>query len=191
MHESRSFEENPIKPIEWRSMVSLVTRLSEKSAEAYVERYSDTILRLSLTYLGGTADAEDVCQDVLIKLITQAPAFEDAEHEKAWVLRVAINRCKDILKSARHRATIPLDDSIAHPIAQSAENEALAKNSDILSSIRQLTVDQRECVFLYYYEDMKIDEIAEVVGKTPTAVAKHLSRARQSLREMLGRNQND
>ena len=165
--------------------------LAETDAETYVERYSDMILRLSLTYLGGSADAEDICQDVLIKLMTQAPKFADVEHEKAWVLRTAINRCKDVLKSARYRTSVPLDDTVPHPATQSAAAEALSHNDDMLAAISRLTEDQRECVFLFYYEDLKIDDIAKIMGKSPNAVAKHLSRARQTLREMLGRSQND
>lgn len=165
--------------------------LARANVEQYVERYSDMILRLSLTYLGNHADAEDICQDVLIKLMTQAPAFSDAEHEKAWILRTTINCCKDVLKSARRRTSVPLDETISHPTTQSAEAEALSKESDVLAAIRSLTEDQRECVFLYYYEDLKIEEIANIVGKSPSAVAKHLSRAREALRTTLERNHHD
>ena len=69
-------------------------------ARELVDRYADTILRLSYTYLKNTHDAQDICQDVLVKLLTEPRTFESPDHERAWVLRVTANACKDLLKSA-------------------------------------------------------------------------------------------
>ena len=77
---------------------------AKKQAVRLVNDYADLILRLSYTYLGSTADAEDVCQEVLLRLLGRAEAFEGPEHERAWVVRVTANRCKDLL---RRRAARP------------------------------------------------------------------------------------
>lgn len=88
-------------------------------AERLVADYSDLILRLSYTYLGSKQDAEDICQNVLLKLITSQPTFSSKEHEKAWVIRVTANACKDLLKSAAWQRTVGLegfDDSGLEPM---------------------------------------------------------------------------
>lgn len=73
--------------------------------ERLVRLYSDSILRLSYSYLRSTHDAEDICQDVLLKLLTARPSFASDEHERAWVIRTTANACKDQLRAARRKDT--------------------------------------------------------------------------------------
>ena len=68
-------------------------------AQRLVDTYSDLILRLSYTYLGSTADAQDICQTVFLKLLQATRGFDSQEHERAWIIRTAVNLCKDHLKS--------------------------------------------------------------------------------------------
>lgn len=77
----------------------------EAEANRLVETYADTILRVSYTYLHSTQDAEDICQDVLLKALNRAERFESAEHERAWIIRVAINAAKDLLRRQSGRTT--------------------------------------------------------------------------------------
>ena len=74
--------------------------MDEREARRLVESYADMILRISTNYLKSTCEAEDVCQTIFLKFMTSAPEFESPEHEKAWVIRTAINVCKNELKSA-------------------------------------------------------------------------------------------
>lgn len=145
------------------------------------------IVRLGFTYLGSRADAEDVCQDVLIKLMLNAPEFSDTEHEKAWVLRTAINQCKDVLKSARRRTSVPLDADVADLGVASAEDEVLAGHSEVLQAVQRLPLEQRDAIYLHYYEDLKIKEIAKITHRSVAAVTMQLSRGRQAIRQMLER----
>lgn len=161
------------------------TLVKELSAQKYVDEYSDMILRLSYSYLGNTADAEDICQEVLIKFMLNAPVFSDEEHEKAWILRTAINQCKDVLKSSSRTTTVPFDETIAHPRTASAEEELLSEQSDLLALMQSLSPDQRDAVYLYYYEDLSIKEISRITHKSEAAIAKQLSRARDALRSIL------
>lgn len=78
-------------------------------AERIVQTYADLILRLCRTYLNNTQDAEDICQDTFLKLLSGKYTFSSAEHEKAWVIRTASNACKDLLKSPRRSRTCPLE----------------------------------------------------------------------------------
>ena len=82
---------------------------TNQRAERLVNAYADAILRLSYTYLKNTQDAQDICQTVFVKLLAEPREFESAEHERAYVLRMAANACKDLLKSPWRRRTCGLD----------------------------------------------------------------------------------
>ena len=81
----------------------------QQRAEYLAQTYSDAILRLSYTYLKNTSDAQDICQSVFVKLLTQPQEFESAEHERAYILRMAANACKDLLKSPWRKRTCGLE----------------------------------------------------------------------------------
>ena len=151
--------------------------LDAREAERLVNTYSDLILRLSYTYLKSTQDGEDICQTVLLKLLTEDRVFESPEHERAWVVRVAINACKDELRAFRRRA-VPLDAA--------AEAEAPEPpRSEVLDAVMALPENYREAVYLFYYEGYSIDEIAALTGRSGAAVSAHLSRGRKKLKTML------
>lgn len=103
--------------------------MTKADSAEYVERYSDLILRLSFTYLGSSSDAEDIVQDVLIKLMLNAPPLSSPEHEKAWVIRTTANRCKDVLKGAHRKRSVRFDETTPHPTAPSAEDVFMLQQS--------------------------------------------------------------
>lgn len=152
---------------------------AKAQAERLVGTYADTILRLSYTYLHSTADAEDICQTVLLRAMTSAPAFSGPEHERAWIIRITINACKDLLRSAARRTTVALK-AAGEPEAPEESDGTVA------DAVARLPHDQREAVYLHYYEGYRISEIAGLVGASEAAVTKRLSRARTALRHMLG-----
>ena len=88
--------------------------------------YSDLILRLSYTYLKSTDDAQDICQTVFLKVLQKPQAFSSPEHEKAWIIRTAVNLCKDHLKSGWRRATVALDAAEAVPAPAEEEGSLLS-----------------------------------------------------------------
>lgn len=152
---------------------------ARSEAVRLVETYTPLIMRIGYTYLHSKEDAEDLCQETLVKLVRRGEAFADADHEKAWVVRVAINRCKDLLKSASRNRTVALDETCDRP--------ALPEGDDgILEAVAALPETYREPIFLYYCEGYKIAEIARLIGKSESAVAKNLSRGREKLRAALG-----
>lgn len=152
---------------------------AEEQAERLVSLYADMILRLSYTYLGSTADAEDICQTVLLRTMTAAPSFTSAEHERAWIVRTTINACKDLLKSAARRTTVALEAAGDPPAPEPPD-------STVTDAVARLPHDQREAIHLHYYEGYPIAEVARLVGASEAAVTKRLSRARTTLRHMLG-----
>ena len=151
--------------------------LDAAEAERLVNTYSDLILRLSYTYLKSTQDGEDIVQTVLLKLLTGDRAFDSPEHEKAWVIRAAVNACKDELRAYRRRAA-PLEDAEQAPAPE-------PPRSDVLDAVMELPEKYREAIYLFYYEGYSIDEIAALTGRSGAAVSAHLSRGRKKLKTML------
>ena len=149
-----------------------------KTAEKLVETYADTILRLSYSYLRNTQDAQDICQTVLLKLLTGAPEFVSAEHEKAWVLRVTANACKDLLRSPWRKRTCGLE-----VCAQQSAPEP--PDGELLRLVNGLPVRYREVIHLYYYEGYSAQEIGEILGISANTVYTRLARARKKLKGRL------
>lgn len=162
------------------------SRPIEAEANRLVATYADTILRVSYTYLHSTQDAEDICQDVLLKALNRAERFESAEHERAWIIRVTINAAKDLLRRQSGRATVALDD-IAEPVAptRATERELAARAEGILERVMALPLEYREAIYLHYYEGYSIKQIAAIVHASESAVATRLSRGRSKLRPAL------
>lgn len=152
-------------------------------ARRLVDMYADTVLRLCYTYLHSTADAEDLCQNVLIKRLERTEPFESETHEKAWILRCAINECKSELRAAR-RKTVALEEI--------PEAAALAPpSSEVLDAVLRLPEKYRIAIYLFYYEDYSIREIAQITQSSVSAVAARLSRGRKMLKEQLGDDEDD
>ena len=128
--------------------------LDAAEAERLVNTYSDLIPRLSYTYLKSTQDGEDIVQTVLLKLLTGGKAFDSPEHERAWVIRAAINACKDELRAFRRRSA-PLEDAEQAPAPE-------PPRSDVLDAVMDLQEKYSTAIYLYYYEvyyDRLIEDI--------------------------------
>lgn len=152
--------------------------MDPREAERLVETYSDLILRLSYTYLKSAQDGEDICQTVLLKLLTGNETFDSPEHERAWVIRTAINCCKDELRAFRRRS-VPLEE---------AEEKAAPEppRLEVLDAVMALPRKYREAIYLFYYEGYSVEEIGALTGRSGAAVSAHLSRGRKKLKTMLG-----
>ncbi len=156
---------------------------TKQRAVRLVGDYADLILRLSYTYLGSAADAEDVCQEVLLKLLGRAEGFESPEHERAWVVRVTANRCKDLLRRRAARPTVALDEA---PEPSSPEPvDARELPALVLRAVMRLPLEYREAIFLRYYENYSVRDIARACGCSEDAAAARLSRGRAKLKVLL------
>ena len=140
-----------------------------------VEKYSDMVVRIAYQNLKNQADDEDVTQEVFIKLLKQ-PDFNDEEHLKAWLIRVTINQCKDLRKSAWFRKRQPLDEQWK-PRGE--------KQLGILDEIWKLPKDDRNVIYLYYYENYTVPEIARILGKNENTISSRLTRALKKLKTIL------
>lgn len=147
-----------------------------------VHAYKNMIFRLAMVYLKNVQDAEDVTQDVFIKLYKQKKEFRSTEEEKAWLIRVTINASKDVLKSAWLRRTVPIDEDI--PFEQEEQ-------SDLFYAVHRLEPKYRIVMHLYYYEDYSVKEIAKALGIRETAIQTRLYRARKQLEKLLSNDASD
>ena len=149
-------------------------------AAAFVRRYSGMILRLCFTYSLGRADAQDICQNVFLKLLQSDRRFDGEGETRAFIIRVTINECKDVLKSGWRRRSVPLDELIEREVPFLP-----SEDTGVLAAVQRLPVRYREAVYLYYYEGYNAEEIAAMVGAKPAAVRQRLARAREKLRKEL------
>ena len=152
--------------------------MDEFQARRLVNTYADMILRISYQYLKQTYDAEDICQTVFLKYISNNMTFDSIEHEKAWIIRTAINACKDHVKSSWFKRTVTLED--AATIAAPA-----VPNTWLLDAMKELPEKYRISLYLYYYEEYSAREIAEVMGVSESAVGQYLTRGRRKLRTII------
>ena len=158
----------------------------DRDPERLVRAYADLVLRVCYTYLHSTADAEDVCQDTLVKLLLHEEPFRDPGHEHAWVVRVTINACRNLLRHRGAHPEVPLD-AVPEPAATPSpdEDELRRRDNRVLAAVMALPLPQREVVYLHYYEGCPTREVARIVDATDEAVRQRLSRARTRLRDNL------
>ena len=150
--------------------------IQEQDLRRVVEIYSHMLLRVAMTRVPTTADAEDVVQDVFLRLMTHSPRFRDGEHEKAWLLRTTLNRAGDLCRRRRDDACLDAAESVA---AEAPDYGPL------LSAVRSLLQAYSAVIHLYYYEGYSIKEIARLLALPVPTVGTRLARGRERLREML------
>lgn len=148
---------------------------------ALLDKYGNTVMRIAYTYLKNQADAEDVTQDVFMKIIEKNPDFHDANHEKSWIIRTTINLCKNRLNLFWNKNKCSIDD-----IAEAACYDTYtSESSDVLKAVLSLADKYRIVVYMYYYEGYSTPEIAKLLGKADVTVRSTLHRARGMLKEIL------
>ena len=147
----------------------------EALARRLVETYSDQLLRLAYSLLNNVPDAQDVCQEALLKGLDHAGSFESRAHERAWLMRVTVNLCKNLRRSPWRTRTVGLDTVAEQAAFQPEEGGELEE-------VQRLPAKYREVLVLYYYMGYDTNEIAEILGIRTDAVRARMSRARQKLR---------
>jgi len=140
------------------------------------DKYKDTVYRIALNYFGNKYDADDMVQDVLMKLYTSNKQFESNEHIRNWLIRVTINTCKNTLRMPWRRRNVALDELAA------SVSFAHREQSDLFVSVMSLPEKYRTVLYLFYYEDLSVKEISEVLKLKESAVTTRLSRARNQLK---------
>jgi RNA polymerase sigma-70 factor (ECF subfamily) len=142
-----------------------------------LDKHGNRILRLAYSYVHNMEDSEEILQDVLLKLIDQAPAFESAEHEKAWILRVTANLSKNRIEYNKLRDTDELNEEL---VAENREDLSF-----IWEAVKSLPENYREVIHLFYEEGYQTEEIAGILGESGANIRTRLKRAREKLKEIL------
>ena len=155
-----------------------MTTLTRPEAERLVNTYADLILRLSYTYLKNTQDAQDICQTVFLKCVERPRTFASQDHEKAWIIRAAVNSCKDVLKSKWRRSTVPMEAAAPVPAPE-------AEDGSLLAAVDLLPPKYRAVIYLYYYEGYAAKEIGALLGLPTATVNTQLARGREKLKNLL------
>ena len=119
---------------------------SDRFLEQAMEQWGDAVLRLALSQMRSRADAEDVFQDVFLRLLKDQTSFTSDEHLKAWLLRTTLNRCHDLQRKGRHRAAEPL--TACEPSEEDAALVALL-GSEVWEAVGALPADLRACIHLF------------------------------------------
>lgn len=146
-------------------------------AERLLDAHGDSILRLAYAYLHNRSDAEDILQETMIRYLQAAPKLTDAEHEKAWLLRVAANLSKNRIRYNRVRCTDELNEELA-----AEQREDL---SYVWQAVKMLPPNYREVIHLFHHEGLSTAQIAQVLGRKEATVRSDLRRGRLKLRELL------
>ena len=180
------------------------TGADDRELQLKIDAYSDMLFKLSFLRLQNAQDAEDVVQEVFYQYLKNPPAFQSPEHEKAWFLKVALNGCRKVWRSAwkRHQAPWPAEAGDAGGQAdalgrketadrqagiQEPEESLLRReqNRRLLQAVLALPEKYRDVIHLFYYEELSVKEIARVMGRRESTVTSQLTRGRQLLRKSL------
>ena len=148
-----------------------------QQAEALLDRHGESILRLAYSYLHTQSDAEDILQDTLIQYLRTSPTLESPAHEKAWLLRVAGNLSKNLLRAQGYRQADQLEETLV-----TQEREDL---SYVWDAVKALPVPYRETIHLFYYEGYSTAQIAQILDQKESTVRSRLKRGREKLRPLL------
>ena len=150
-------------------------KIGTEKAEAVFRRYADMIYRVALHNLDDPADADDILQEVCLTLLTKKIP-EDEEHLKSWLIRVTINKCRDLSRSFWRRNRKSIDDY---------EELEAEKPPEIMAELQSLSESYRNIIYLYYYEEYTVSEIAQLLRMNVNTVKSGLRRARDQLKKLL------
>lgn len=155
------------------------------TAEELIDRYADMVYRLALTEVKNKTDAEDIFQEVFIRLLKNLHKLDSEEHAKAWLIRVTINCARKHFASYWNRNV----DYITEDTDMGKESEELDTllegDSPVLEAVRRLPEKYRIVVHLFYFEDFSVSEVSKILKTTENTIKTQLHRARKLLKEML------
>lgn len=141
-------------------------------------QYSDMVYRIALNSVRSISAAEDITQEVFLKLIEKHLTFESMQHEKAWLIRVTMNYCKNYLKSGWFRKVTELTEDIPYISGV----EYTLEQKELYNQLMKLKELERTIVYLYYYEEYTLAEIAKILEMNSNTVATKLRRAKEKLK---------
>ena len=160
---------------------SVIRAVADTQNEAAWQRlfdlYAGFVFSIARSKGLNDADADDIVQTVFERLMRRRPIFESREHEKAWLIRTAVNLCLSDLRAESRHGSVPLDENIAGEFGEDT--------SDVVEAVQTLPVQDRYAVYLYYYEGYAVKDIGKLLKEPEGTVSSRLSRARKKLKTLL------
>ena len=153
----------------------------EAEIAAVYDRHANMLYRVAMSHLQSSEDAQDAVQDVFAKYISAAPVFHDEEQERAWLIRVTVNRSLDLLRQKKVRSYVPLEEAGEIP-AEAKEEDGL---HSLLQTLTHLPEKHRSAIVLHHLEGFSVEKTAQMLGISVSAVKMRLSRGREALKELL------
>ncbi len=160
-----------------------LSRTDKEITDIYM-RNADSVYRVAWLYLGNKADAEDMMQNVFMKYIDSNITFNGDNHERAWFITVTKNACKDYLKSAWHKRRDEM--ATLEDIGDISYTDTYRYDDEILECIKKLKPNYKVVLYLYYYEEYSVKDIAGIMGRNESTIQTWLSAARKKLRKIIG-----
>lgn len=152
--------------------------MKSKEVEKVVKKYADLVYRVAYTILKNKTDAEDIFQEVFMKLCTDEISFSSEQHKKAWIIKVTKNKCLDFLKSPSNKNKEELDENLI-------KDELKESNNYVLYEVMKLPEKYRIIIYLYYFEGYKISEISKIQEINESTLKSQLVKARELLKDLL------
>lgn len=169
--------------------ISRGQQIDNEQLSECIDRYGKLIVRIAYAYLKDRQLAEDVCQDVYIKFCCERKSFQDDAHERAWMIRVTVNRCKDICKSAWKRRVQMRSDDMPEESRWEDDPEVISEKEEharfVFEQVSLLKSPFKTVIILYYYEDLSTNEIAQALKIPKATVRSRLKRAREKLKILM------
>lgn len=148
---------------------------------AAIEKHADMVRRICFLYLKNEADVEDVFQEVFLKFFLHFDTFKDEDHQKAWLCRVTFNNCKDLCKGFWKKRVVSIDE-MDIPFENPEQGE-------LIKAVLELPLNQKELIYLHYYEGRAIPDIAEIMQMNINTLYSMLRRAKAQLKKKVGESE--
>lgn len=177
----------------------MAAHLPDEQLDGIILRHKDMVYRIAMLRMKNRADADDVFQEVFVRLVRHAAKLQSDEHIKAWLIRVTINCCNSFHSDSFRKKTVSYDDALYKEaddldVGEAAAEDAAFAQSDcygveeeggVLDAVKRLPGAYRDVIYLFYYEDLSVRDIARTLGTSEGAVKMRLSRARGMLKDRL------
>lgn len=152
----------------------------ERKIEEIIDTYGNLLYRTGMMMLGEPQDVQDVLQEVMLTWLRKSPCFHDREHEKAWLLRVTMNQCRDMLRLRRRHQYLQIEE-----LDVEYDDTADAQSRELLAEIAALPPKWRAVLLLHYVEGYSLREIADILAISENAVKKRMQRAKAALKKRM------
>lgn len=154
------------------------------TADAAIDRYADMVYRLARTQMKNTADADDLFQEVFVRLVSHIQDLESWEHVKAWLIRVTINCAKKHYEQYWNRNVDYMEEP--ERVADEGDGYELPEEHPVRAAVQKLPPKYRLVIHLYYFEERTVAEIAQLTDQKETTIKSQMHRAREMLKELVG-----